>query len=563
MELKTQTWSTGDYAWRSWSNGYVISFTLKEESVNISAGTVQISYLFTISNTNNNRFYANGYSWDIFIGGQSIAIENFGFDLRNNYTTQTIASGTLTVSAGQSLSYNVAIPNVQSNNAYGPPAMSLSGTWQLSEISGPSTVSCPQGVIGNSIDLAVKKLNDRYTHTLTYQFGELYGVIDAKTGLLVVPWTIPTDFYSQIPNAKKGMGCIICDTYDGDVHIGTSDCTFYASVDSDSSKPRVFENIIDVNAVTTALTGDSSVLVRYYSNAQVSAYGYSDTYASITSFTMTHNGGTYSTFPVTISGVENGEFRFNVIDSRENEASLAVTKNVVPYIKLSCNLSDNKPDGDGNMTVKVSGNYFNNTFGAVDNTLAVQFRYKEAEGEYCDWITMYPELGVRTYTAEVSFGGLDYQTAYTFQARAIDRLATVESAEYTVRATPIFDWGEKDFNVNGTLKINGKSIEYVEEQGKNDLWVWRKWNSGFAELWYLGKSNYIRKSATLPFALTVELGCFAKQMIENESDGETMDVTIYSPYTDGYTLYTKKQINGVVYNDSHLDTPIYIVGCWK
>lgn len=563
MALKTQTWSTGDYAWHSWSNGYVISLTLTEESVNVSAGTSRVSYLFTISNTDNNRFYSNGYSWNISVGGQTIAIENFGFDLQNNYTTQTIASGTLTVSGTRNVPFSVSVPNVQSYNSYGPPAMSLSGTWQLSDISSPSKVSCPQGIIGNSVNVAVTKANDRFTHTLTYRFGDLYGIIATKTALSVVPWTIPADFYFQIPNAKKGVGTITCVTYDGDTEIGTTSCTFYASVDSASGKPGVTQNIMDVNGATVALTGDSSVLVRYYSNAQVFASGYSDTGASIASLTMTHNGGTYSALPVTVYGVENGEFRFNVTDSRGYKASLSVAKTVIPYIKLTCNLSDNKPDGDGNMTVKVSGNYFNNTFGAVSNTLTVQFRYKESGGAYCDWITMTPELGVRSYNAEVSFGGLDYKTAYTFQARAVDRLAEVASGEYTARATPVFDWGEKDFNVNGTLKINGKALEYIVEQGKNDLFIWRKWSSGLAELWYLGKYSYTHQFVALPFVLTAELGCFAKQMIKNDSDGEAMDVTIYSPYTDGYTLYTKKQINGVVYTSGYLDTPIYIVGRWE
>ena len=81
MALQTQTFSTGDYAWHSWSNAYVISLTLTEVSTDVATNTSLVSYLFTISNTSNNRFWSNGYTWDISIGGHTIPIRQFNFDL--------------------------------------------------------------------------------------------------------------------------------------------------------------------------------------------------------------------------------------------------------------------------------------------------------------------------------------------------------------------------------------------------------------------------------------------------------------------------------------------------
>ena len=45
-----------------------------------------------------------------------------------------------------------------------------------------------------------------------------------------------------------------------------------------------------------------------------------------------------------------------------------------------------------------------------------------------------------------------------FQARAIDKLATINTDEQARRTTPIFDWSKNDFNVNGTLKVNNTNI---------------------------------------------------------------------------------------------------------
>ena len=63
-----------------------------------------------------------------------------------------------------------------------------------------------------------------------------------------------------------------------------------------------------------------------------------------------------------------------------------------------------------------------------------------------------------TYSNTITVSGLSYLNAYTFQVRAVDKLATVESNEQTRKTTPIFDWGKDDFNINGTLKINNQNI---------------------------------------------------------------------------------------------------------
>ena len=212
MALQTKTVSTGDYAWRSWSNGYVISLKLTEESVDLAANTSSVSYLFTISNTDNNRFYSNDYSWSISIGGQSIPISHFDFDLSSNFTTQTIASGVLTVKHNADgtldMPYSVSVPNVQNWNSYGPPAMSLSGTWALSRIPRAAIVFCPDGIVGKTVNVTVSGVQAGLIHTLSYSFGDLSGIIAEKTAAEMTPWTIPENFYGQLPNEKEGI-CVI------------------------------------------------------------------------------------------------------------------------------------------------------------------------------------------------------------------------------------------------------------------------------------------------------------------------------------------------------------------
>lgn len=484
MALQKKTFSTGDYSYLSWSKSYVISLTLTEESVDAAANTSLVSYLFTISNTDNNRFISYDYSWKISIGGQEIAINHFDFLLGSNFTTQTIAAGQLRVAhTGKPMPFAVSIPNLLAQNQYGPPAMTLSGTMELTFIPRASAVSCPGDAIGRQVEISIAKADPSFTHTLTYAYGNLTGTIAEKTSLNVVKWLIPMAFYDEIPESKQERCTITCLSYAGDTVMGTSTCKCYIGVDPQLDKPVLMPTVVDGNPFAMALTGDQNMLVRYASDAMVTLDIVTGPGACIVESYMTHNGATY-TLPATVSPVETGVFKFYARDSRGLQNSVEVTPAFIPYIKLTCSLSDNKPDGEGNMTVHASGNCFVGSFGAVDNTLSVEYRYKPQDGEYGEWASMPVTLGARSYNAQVQLTGLDYKTAYTFQVRATDKLGTVYSSEYTARAVPVFDWDENDFNVNGTFKINDTPVaDFVVKTAQKDGWCYRNWDSGVCELW--------------------------------------------------------------------------------
>lgn len=496
MALQTKVVSTGDYAWQSWSNGYGITLTLTQESTDIAANTSKVSYLFTISNTDNNRFTSNDYSWTIYIGGQSISISHFNFALGANYTTQTMASGQITVPHNADgtldMPYEVSIPNVQAWNRYGPPAMTLSGTWALILIPRQATLTAapnftdeenpiinynnPAGEAADALQACIcneketqvyaayrdiPKTGTSYTFSLTQQERAALRNATAESNSRTVKFVLLSSVggvtkYSQLTRTLTIV----------------------------NAQPVLSAEITDGNAATVALTGDADTLIKFYSDAVVTATYAGQKGAYIWNYWVANGAKRGYISPYTFYGAESGVFDFGVTDSRGNSTTASVKKPLVEYVKLTCGLSDNKPDTNGNMTVSVSGCCFNGSFGAVNNTLTVYYRYKVSGGSYGDWVKMTPVLSGNTYHAQVALTGFDYQTAYTFQARAVDRLAEVSSTEYTVRALPVFDWGEQDFNVNGTFKINNMSVaDHVVEQGTSEDWVFRKWASGIAECW--------------------------------------------------------------------------------
>lgn len=237
--------------------------------------------------------------------------------------------------------------------------------------------------------------------------------------------------------------------------------TFIKSVDRTltiaSPAPTLNPTVVDGNSTTVALTGDSSKLVKYHSDAKVTFGASAVKYATIKSRKVTC-GSKSLTADGTMQDVESGTFAFSVTDSRGNTTTKTVTKTLVNYTKLTCNLGEGVPDATGKFVFRVSGNFFNASFGAVSNTLTVQYRYRVDGGVYSEYKAMTVSKSGNAYTATVTLTGLDYTKPHQFQAQAVDKLATVTTQEKTVRSIPVFDWSETDFRFNVPVTVQGQNL---------------------------------------------------------------------------------------------------------
>lgn len=237
-----------------------------------------------------------------------------------------------------------------------------------------------------------------------------------------------------------------------------------------NATPRLTVTVADGNSKTSTLTGDANKLVKYYSVVTANAGYAALKKAGIKSYKVTNGGKTGTTIPYTFNKIESGVFEFSVTDTRGNTVTEKITKTLVEYIKLTCGLGVSMPTADGNVSLTIKGNYFNNTFGAYDNTLTVQYRYRANDGEYSSWVTVTPTLSGNSYTAEVDLSGLDYLNSYTFEARAADAINTsyISSDTKTVKTIPTFDWGKDDFNFNVPVTLSrNKPLQGVAADGSN------------------------------------------------------------------------------------------------
>lgn len=431
----------------------------------------------------------------------------------NGITTQATKALTITYNSNtEAVTATVKVPH----NADGTKTITISGAGGISGTSMASTsvsksvtldtiprassIHATNAYVGENTTITINKASSNFTHTITFSMGTLTGTIATKTTANSIKWTIPTDFYWMMTNSYNGVCDLTCVTYNGNTTIGTSYFSFLVNVRESGNAPTLSPTIEDTNSITVALTGDKNKLVRYHSNAYITLTASAQNGASIKSTKVLVGDKSYTKFPLTIGGVYDDTFTFSATDSRGYSATKQVVKDIVNYVNLTTNISVDAPTATGTTTLSIFGGYYNGSFGAVANTLTVEYRYKSNSGSYTEWKTAIFTLKNNYYEASVAITGLDYLNSYTFQARAKDKLQTVESYERKVKTTPIFDWGENDFNFNvpvnhnGIIVMNdGAGIAGVDTDG--DTMINFTPNSGSNTV-ELGVGNYLKSQGS-------------------------------------------------------------------
>lgn len=234
--------------------------------------------------------------------------------------------------------------------------------------------------------------------------------------------------------------------------------------------PTLEPTVIDTKSSSTALTGNPSTIIKNYNKVKVTFNATAKKEASISSAEVTCGGMMwYSDTDITswiLNNVDSGTFVCKVTDNRGLSASKTVVADMIDYTPLTCNSSYTTELIAGsnlNITLNINGSYFKGSFGKVENSLSIKYRYKINNGAYPDtWTTVSatPTISNGKYSVQETITGLDYQNTYTIQVKAADAIYndTAEPAkqsEQVVKINPVFDWSENDFNFNVPVHSKG------------------------------------------------------------------------------------------------------------
>lgn len=391
----------------------------------------------------------NGYINGNWVGSlSSVGKNSFNYIGSRQETVNHNADGTGTANYNASFSF----PWSNLKDA------SLSGSITLPTIPRASSVTATDANVESATSINISRASTSFKHTLTYSFEGLTGTI-AENVATSYGWTIPTSFYNKLTNKKNATCTITCKTYNGSTLIGSKTTTFKVSVNEETNKPTVGATIIDSNSTTVALTGSSSKLVKYFSNAQVTMSATAKNGASIVSKSIVCGDGKSLTDSGTINNVESGTFVITATDSRGISNSTTITLDMKDYINLSVNANFYRTQPTNNtIALEYNGNYFNQSFGSQNNTLGLKYRYKlSTSSTWSSYTNLTPTKSGNTYSngsSALVLGTIfDYTKEYDFELVASDKLQTITYATKVTQGIPVFDWGKEDFQFNVPVKL--------------------------------------------------------------------------------------------------------------
>lgn len=470
--------------------GATLKFEWSQTSQSVANNTTTISWTMKL-------IMSSGYSisssaskdWSVTVNGTKYSGTNkVGVSAGG---TKTLASGstTITHNSDGTKTFSYSFSQEFAINYNGSPVGTKSGSGKgtLNTIARASSISGGTGNIGSNTTITISRASSSFTHTLTYSFGSLSGTIATKTTSTSVSWTIPTSFYAQIPNAKSGTGTIKCETFNGSTSIGSKSISFTAKVTG--SEPTLNPQAYVADSVTAQLTGSTTKFIKNFTTVTVSTGASARNSATIKSQSITNGSTTINGGSGTISNIQSGTFTFSATDSRGYTTTKILTKTIVDYVSPTIAWNTATINTDGNLTLKVTGKCFNGSFGAVSNTIKVLFQYKASGGSWSSWYTMTVTRNGNDYTATATGTGFDYTKNYIFKAWIGDKFyelgqnGGVYTAEKSVKCSPVFDWGENDFNFNVSyVAINGNDKTLKMGTGSSDVYIYNSKSGKYLQL---------------------------------------------------------------------------------
>lgn len=389
----------------------------------------------------------------------------------------SVASGTLEVLHNNDGTKVIPFSaEIQAVN-YGVSA-SINGNFTLNTIPRASNISISVASIESAPTYIISSASSNFRHTIQVAFGDINTTIATnKPGGSYNDWIIPKSFYEKIPNTTSGTGTIICITYNNGTEVGRKTNIFTTTTNSELCKPVIDGTVVDTNSTTIALTGDKNKLIRYKSNALITLTSISAQNSS-TIKSKSVNGKTISDKTLTINNIETGTFNLIAVDSREYSTTKTISKTLINYINLTANVNFSRPQPTtGEISLEFSGNYFNGNFGATNNSLSIEWYWKESTAtNYTKGGTITPNVSGNTYKSngKISLGKTyDYQKAYDFYLLVKDKLVTLKAMSKVSVGLPIFAWGKDflDFYVNTKIKKDSGDALYCTKRTDTNIEV--------------------------------------------------------------------------------------------
>ena len=290
------------------------------------------------------------------------------------------------------------------------------------------------------------------------------------------------NMYAQTPKANQ----VTLRYYLRTTCNGSNYCTSVERTFSVVNSDPIFSNFTyqDINSKTLALTGDSSKIIKKYSNLKVTISAANKMVAKNSATPVNYNviAGSSSVSVAysstadvtgTINNVNSNDVTVYAVDSRGNQTPKSKSFSVVDYTECSIKtLRIDRVDGVGeNIQLTMTGTYSTTNFGTTTNNIkTAQLRMKaKTASSYGDWVSILNRLSISggKITADnITISDVTFAlgTEYDVQIRIADELAEdIETASISdgtvlwsaVKGKGVNFGGLYDPDEGGELQVTG------------------------------------------------------------------------------------------------------------
>ena len=319
------------------------TLTVNENSTDLATNTSSVSWSFVLSPIQSgwDWVYQNTVpvTYTVTINGVNYTGNIMEY---NGTSTVTVRSGTTVIQhnsdGSKSLSFSFSVSSI--NVSILPGSASASGTMNLTQIARCATITSAPSTFGY----------DAESVTITYSVPSGTAVekveaciADAKGSTSYVPYReisrTGTSYTFEFTDAEKAtlgsaatsdkldLAYYLRTTINGVKYYNYKFCTMTIG----EASPIVTASVEDNNDATIALTGNKSILVKYFSNAKCTMTAEAQKGATIVdeSYSITNGRTSVRGSEAVFAGVEYNTFVFYVEDSRDNTGRTTATPTMV------------------------------------------------------------------------------------------------------------------------------------------------------------------------------------------------------------------------------------------
>ena len=586
-----------------------------------NASTTNFNLSFTTNLGSSQSYTYAGYVATVTISGSGVTTQSRSYTLKES---GSLWSGTTTHTSSFSSSFSipgsVSSITVAVSYKYSDETTTMSGSTSMSltkMVSVLGTINTFNDV--DSTTLSITKYSQTYTHVLnvykrnsdnTIDTNVLYATrSDVENGYVFSFTQQELDYlYNQNTTNKFVLVSFVLTTYSGATIVGTSQAITLVIISNANPIFTDFD-ISDINATTTALTGDDTKFIKGYSTLEalitVANKATPQKSASMVSYSsngVIENYSSNQDVTLSIPNYSTNTIEVSAIDSRGNSTTVSKNVDLINYedIAITSTPSIARQSNTGETTtVNIQGTFWNSNFGSVSNSLSVSYKYRTSgsTGNYTTGTTtITPTISNNTFAIsnQAILGdtnaGFDAENSYEVVFTITDELSSYEIALTLQAGIPAFAvYGNKmsigdkyDEYLGGTqlcndIYVNGHQFRYIEEAGTSGGWTYRKWSDGTAECWckkdITGAGSQVWVSPLYYFASYFDTINFPFTFLEvpieqvnvivspnacwlyKESEGQTT--------TTHTARYRPIKVNAFNTTSQTITAAYYVIGRWK